>query len=94
MSLRATLYMKAECHLCEEALAELEALRTRHPHQLQRVDVTSDPDLMRRYGERIPVLVLAGREFAAPLPRPVLQRALELAEADELAHGHPQPELP
>jgi len=35
MSLRATLYAKPGCHLCEQALGELERLRRRYPHELQ-----------------------------------------------------------
>jgi hypothetical protein len=30
---------------------------------LEIVDVDSDPDLVRRYGKRVPVLVCDGREF-------------------------------
>jgi hypothetical protein len=79
MRLTATLYMKPACHLCEDALAELARLRARHPHQLQLVDISTDPELQRRYGERIPVLALGGHEYAAPLPRAVLERAFREA---------------
>jgi hypothetical protein len=77
--LRARLYTRLGCHLCEEARRDLEALRARLPHELQLVDISDDPDLVQRYGERIPVLEVAGREYAAPLPRAVLERALRQA---------------
>ena len=32
---KATLYMKADCHLCEATLADLERLQARHPHTLE-----------------------------------------------------------
>jgi hypothetical protein len=80
MMLSATLYTRAGCHLCEDAAAQLERLRGRHPHQLRLVEITSDADLMREYGERIPVLAIAGREYDAPLPAAVLERALRAAE--------------
>jgi hypothetical protein len=56
------LYGKAGCHLCEEARAEVEAVRARRPFALREVDVSLDPVLYARYGERIPVLVVAGQE--------------------------------
>ena len=45
-------------------------------HQLQLVDITGQAELMQRYGERIPVLVIGDREYAAPLPVAALERAL------------------
>jgi len=47
------------CDLCDEMLAELQALgRTLTLPPLQVVDVDSDPDLQRRYGVHVPVLLL------------------------------------
>ena len=82
MTLSATLYTKPGCHLCEDAAAALGRLRAGHPHELRLVDITSDATLMRDYGERIPVLAIAGREYAAPLPAAVLERALRQAAAE------------
>ncbi len=82
MTLSATLYTKPGCHLCEDAAAHLDRLRVRHPHVLHLVDITSDADLVQQYGERIPVLAIAGREYDAPLPAAVLDRALRQAAAE------------
>jgi glutaredoxin len=60
---RAVLYGKPGCHLCEEARAAVERVRARRPFDLEEVDVTLDPALHRRYGERIPVLELDGEEL-------------------------------
>ena len=79
MSIRARLYMKPGCHLCEDVVQHLERLRRTVPHELEQVDISADVDLLRRYGERIPVLELAGREHAAPLPPAVLQKLLREA---------------
>ena len=79
MIVHATLYTKPGCHLCEQALADLERLRRRYPHELRLVDITSDPELMRAYGERIPVLSIQGREFGAPLSVATLERELRQA---------------
>lgn len=80
MTLVARLYTKPGCHLCEDAAAELGRLRARHPHALELVDITSDANLVRAYGERIPVLAIAGHEYDAPLARHVLECALRQAE--------------
>ena len=83
MPLEATLYMKPDCHLCETTLGDLERLRARHPHTLELVDITTDDVLVRQYGERIPVLKIAGREYDAPLVYAVLERALLEAAAEQ-----------
>jgi glutaredoxin len=58
-----TLYGKPGCHLCDDARATVERVRARLPFELLEVDVTLDPVLNRRYGERIPVLALDGEEL-------------------------------
>ena len=58
-----TLYGKPGCHLCDDARAVVERVRTEHPFELREVDVSLDPVLFREYGERIPVLELEGEEL-------------------------------
>jgi hypothetical protein len=54
-----TLLMRPECGLCEQMLVELRALSAREPlPPLAIVDVDSDPQMQRRYGLKIPVLLL------------------------------------
>lgn len=80
MTLEITLYTKPGCHLCEQAIDELGLLQQHHPHVLNQIDIMSDPELMRRYAERIPVVVIGGREQGAPLSRDALERAFREAE--------------
>lgn len=70
------LFTKPGCHLCEQAQADLARLGGRYPHALETIDITAAPDLQRDYGERIPVLVIADREYAAPLAYAEIERAL------------------
>jgi glutaredoxin len=58
-----TLYGKPGCHLCETARAVVERVRADHGFKLEEVDVSVDPVLHARYGERIPVLELDGEEL-------------------------------
>jgi glutaredoxin len=57
------LYGKPGCHLCDDARATIERVRAEQPFELVEVDVSLDPRLQRRYGERIPVLELDGEEL-------------------------------
>jgi hypothetical protein len=77
--------MKSGCHLCAEAQTELDRLRPRYAHALECVDIQTDDELLQRYGESIPVLVVQGREYPAPLSREAIE--LALAEATGLRHG-------
>jgi glutaredoxin len=55
------LYERPDCHLCEEAAAELEAMRAEGASfELERVDIESDDELLRRHLERIPVIAVGG----------------------------------
>jgi hypothetical protein len=60
---RVVLYGKPGCCLCDEARAAVAEVRARHGFELEEVDVSTDPDLHRSYGERIPVLTLDGDEL-------------------------------
>jgi hypothetical protein len=57
-----TLYGKAGCCLCDEARTEIEAVRERRAFELREVDVSLDPVLNGRFGERIPVVEIDGEE--------------------------------
>ena len=57
-----TLYGKPGCHLCEEARAAVERVRAKRTFELEEVDISLDPRLAHRYGERIPVIAIDGEE--------------------------------
>jgi glutaredoxin len=56
-----TLYTRAGCRLCDTMKTELE----RRGYRVVEVDIDTDPELVRRYGQDIPVVVRAdGTELA------------------------------
>jgi hypothetical protein len=58
------------CHLCEEMRRRVDKILADQPRSWEEVDVDSDPELARRYGESIPVLFVNGCLFAkVRLPR-------------------------
>jgi glutaredoxin len=69
---RVTLYGKPGCHLCDDARAVVLAVRDERPFELDEVDVSVDPALNRRYGERIPVVMVDGEELFEHFVNPVV----------------------
>jgi glutaredoxin len=57
------LYGRPGCHLCDDARAQLQALQAELGFALAEHDIEADDDLLRRYLERIPVVVLDGEEL-------------------------------
>ena len=62
--IRLTLMSRPGCHLCDEMRREVDAMLGDRPHEWTVVDVDSDADLARRYGDSIPVLFVNGHLFA------------------------------
>jgi glutaredoxin len=56
------LYGKAGCCLCDDAKAAIATVRESRQFDLTEVDVSLDPVLHARYGERIPVVAVDGVE--------------------------------
>jgi glutaredoxin len=56
------LYGRRGCHLCDDARAVLERVRSRHPFTLVQRDIEADDELLRAYLERIPVVTVDGVE--------------------------------
>jgi len=61
MAQRLTVVHRAACELCDQMVTALAALgrRTTLP-PIEVVDVDADPDLQRRHGLNVPVLLLDG----------------------------------
>ena len=74
-------YTKPGCHLCEEARAEIGNAGCEGLYTYEEVDILSDPDLERRYGYDIPVVLVDGthafkhRLTAAEFRRAILGRS-------------------
>ncbi|WP_374625461.1 glutaredoxin family protein [Pandoraea sp.] len=58
-----TLYGRKWCHLCDDMLAALEAMRPTWDFSVTVVDVDSDPALEAQYDEIVPVLALGDHEL-------------------------------
>ncbi len=65
---RVVLYGKPGCHLCELAHQLLLGLQRDFALTIEEIDITRDPELFKRYWDKIPVLVIDDRAtLAAPI---------------------------
>jgi len=75
--MKATVYSRPECHLCQKAIESLAGLAKEFPGlEVEEIDIDSDDGLLRRYLERIPVVMIEG-EIVSELvfdPEPVRDR--------------------
>jgi len=83
--LTVTLYTRPECHLCEQAKADLQTLQDGFPHRLCEIDIDSDPALLSAYALEIPVVEVGPYRLRAPFTPQDLQKTLGAAR-DRQAH--------
>lgn len=77
--LTVTLYTRKDCHLCEQAKADLDSLQSKHPHRLVEIDIDSDPALQKRYLAEIPVVEVGPYSLKAPFDKQKLMMTLGAA---------------
>jgi hypothetical protein len=59
---RVRLISRPGCHLCDEARAVIATVTEEVGESFEEVDVRSDPALLDRYAEMIPVTLVDGRQ--------------------------------
>jgi len=74
-----TLYTRKECHLCDQAKADLESLREKYPHRLVEVDIDSNPELYKKYLVEIPVVEVGPYVLKAPFDKQKLMMTIGAA---------------
>ncbi len=61
---RLTLLTREGCHLCAVAAETLQRIAAEAGLVAQERDVDADPELQAEYGDRVPVVLLDGREHS------------------------------
>ena len=79
--LDVVLYTRPGCHLCEAAREQLRHEQRRYRFRLAVVNVNTDIELIRQYGDQVPVVTVNGKVRFRGAINPVLWRRL-------LRHGH------
>ena len=52
------IYARANCHLCQVALETIETFRPEFEFEIEKVLIDGDPDLEKKYGEQVPVILI------------------------------------
>jgi predicted thioredoxin/glutaredoxin len=74
-------YTRQQCCCCHKALDVLEAASKLHGFTIETIDVDSDPGLVEKYGEWVPVVLVDGKLRFRGKVEPVLLERLLAAEA-------------
>jgi glutaredoxin len=84
--LEVTVYTRAGCCCCHEALDLLKEYQARHRFMLRSVDIDADPVLAERYNTEVPVVAVDGNvRFKGVVNRVLFERLL-VAEARDRGH--------
>ncbi|PSJ17317.1 glutaredoxin family protein [Nitrosomonas supralitoralis] len=51
------IYGREDCHLCQDMILALQKLQQQVSLDFKVVDIDSDPELVARFGDKIPVLI-------------------------------------
>jgi glutaredoxin len=69
---------KSGCSLCDDAREIIEQVIAEIPAEIKMTDIESDPDLLERYKEKIPVVLINGKESFVYKVHPItLRKKLE-----------------
>ena len=66
-------YTRANCHLCDDALGILTQFQDALP-TIEIIDIDEDAQLVRQFGESVPVVEIDGRKVGTGLPGPITSR--------------------
>ncbi len=74
------LLTREECHLCDDALVVLQSYQYALP-AIEVVDIDNDPQLVRQFGQSVPVVEINGRvRFRGAVQPMLLKRMIDAAE--------------
>ena len=62
MTARVTLYSRPGCHLCDDARAVIARVCDDLGESFDEVDIHSDPELLDRFTDEVPVTFVDGRQ--------------------------------
>jgi len=75
--MRLTLITRRDCHLCNEMAVVIEQVAPGFAAAVEVRDVDAHPELLARYSDEVPVLLIDGRKaFKYRVTAPALERRL------------------
>ena len=76
------LFSTEYCTLCDQALELIFSMPELRGRSLDVIDIANDEELVNRYGERLPVLLVGAQELDWPFGRAEISTALGKVEQD------------
>lgn len=61
MDVKVTIFSRSNCHLCEVALEVLVGLQEESGFVIEKILIDGDPELEKKYGEQVPVILINGQ---------------------------------
>jgi glutaredoxin len=61
-TIQIDIYSRPACHLCDEAKHVIERVQRRFGFAIRVINIESDPELEKKYGEQIPVVFINGNK--------------------------------
>jgi len=77
--INVTIYVKDNCHLCEQAISYLNGLQSKIPHKLATIDIDSDPAMKEKFALDIPVIEVGPYRIKYPFSNQDLEMTLMAA---------------
>lgn len=63
MKAKLVIYVRADCHLCEDMVDQLHELQAAYSFEIEYRDVDLRPAWCQTYGDKVPVLLCGGVEI-------------------------------
>jgi glutaredoxin len=61
VDVKVTIFSRSNCHLCEVALEVLVGLQEESGFVIEKILIDGDPELEKKYGEQVPVILINGQ---------------------------------
>ena len=81
---RMILFTRTGCHLCDKAEEMLRTVSAEVSVEMETIDIDADPQLIVQYGDKVPVVRIAGKDRFFGCINPVLLRRTLRAEMRHL----------
>ena len=91
--IQVVLYSREDCHLCEQALQDLDSIRTGIPFELVILDVDQEPELHSKFGFNVPVIDAGPYRIKAPFSQEAI-RATIIAAMEQNAQSNEKSRTP
>jgi glutaredoxin len=92
--LNVTVYTRAQCCCCHNALDVLKRAQQRYGFSMRAVDIDGDPELVAQYDTEVPVVTVNGKVRFRGVVNPALLERLLRAQSQSRPDQPQEPAMP